>query len=272
RFELADGGTLFLDEVGDLSLEAQAKLLRVLESGVVERLGGEKPIGVDVRVVAATNKDLGKASQHGQFREDLLFRLNVLPIRIPPLRERADDIPPLVGHFATRQAARLGRPVAFDAGAVQLLGGYGWPGNVRELANVVERLAILSTGDTVTADDVARVVPQDRAPAAASEAWSDGAVAAALDGYERRPSARARLPAGNAWRGDVAVRSGPVMVGGRVEGTLLVINGDAVLDTTARITGDLIVVGGTVARARGAAVSGAVRVYQEPLAFRAKGD
>jgi len=200
RFELADGGTLFLDEVGDLSLEAQAKLLRVLESGVVERLGGEKPIGVDVRVVAATNKDLGKASQHGQFREDLLFRLNVLPIRIPPLRERADDIPPLVGHFATRQAARLGRPVAFDAGAVQLLGGYGWPGNVRELANVVERLAILSTGDTVTADDVARVVPQDGAPAAASEAWSDVALAEALDGYERTLIARALSAA----RGNVA--------------------------------------------------------------------
>ena len=125
RFELADGGTLFLDEVGDLSLEAQAKLLRVLESGVVERLGGEKPISVNVRVIAATNKDLGKASQHGHFRDDLLFRLNVLPIRIPPLRERADDIAPLVRHFATRQTARLGRPVAFDAGAVQLLGGYG---------------------------------------------------------------------------------------------------------------------------------------------------
>src|SRR5439155_1754610 len=166
-----------------------------------------------------------------------------------------------VRHFATRQTARLGRPVAFDAGAVQLLGGYGWPGNVRELANIVERLAILATGDTVTADDVARVVPQDGAPAAAPEAWSDVALVG-----------RSRLPAGNAWRGDVAVRSGPVTVGGRVEGTLLVINGDAVLDPTAVITGDLIVVGGTVARARGAAVSGQVRVYQEPLAFRAKGD
>ncbi len=200
RFELADGGTLFLDEVGDLSLEAQAKLLRVLESGVVERLGGEKPISVNVRVIAATNKDLGKASQHGHFRDDLLFRLNVLPIRIPPLRERADDIAPLVRHFATRQTARLGRPVAFDAGAVQLLGGYGWPGNVRELANIVERLAILATGDTVTADDVARVVPQDGAPAAASEAWSDVALSEALDGYERTLIARALSAA----RGNVA--------------------------------------------------------------------
>src|SRR2546430_2463191 len=171
RFELADRGTLFLDEVGDLGLEAQAKLLRVLESGVIERLGGEKPIGVDVRVIAATNKDLGKASQQGQFREDLLFRLNVLPIRIPPLRDRADDVAPLVQHFAARQVARLGRPVRFDPGAVQLLSAYAWPGNVRELANIVERLAILATGGTVTADDGARGVPPDRAPAAPAEAW-----------------------------------------------------------------------------------------------------
>src|SRR5207245_91142 len=112
RFELADSGTLFLDEVGDLSPEAQAKLLRVLESGVIERLGGEKPVTVDVRVIAATNKDLAKASQQGQFRDDLLFRLNVLPIHIPPLRERPDDIPPLVQHFAARQATRLGRSEA----------------------------------------------------------------------------------------------------------------------------------------------------------------
>ena len=201
RFELADGGTLFLDEVGDLGLEAQAKLLRVLESGVIERLGGEKPVTVDVRVIAATNKDLGKASQQGQFREDLLFRLNVLPIRISPLRDRPDDVAPLVSHFAARQIARLGRPVRFDAGAVQLLGGYAWPGNVRELANIVERLAILATGDTVTADDVARVVPQDGAPpAAASEAWSDVALSEALDGFERTLIARALSAA----RGNVA--------------------------------------------------------------------
>ena len=201
RFELADGGTLFLDEVGDLGLEAQAKLLRVLESGVIERLGGEKPVTVDVRVIAATNKDLGKASQQGQFREDLLFRLNVLPIRVSPLRDRPDDVAPLVTHFAARQIARLGRPVRFDAGAVQLLGGYGWPGNVRELANIVERLAILATGDTVTADDVARVVPQDGAPpGAAAEAWSDVALSEALDGFERTLIARALSAA----RGNVA--------------------------------------------------------------------
>ncbi len=209
RFELADGGTLFLDEVGDLSPEAQAKLLRVLETGVVERLGGERPFTVNVRVLAATNKDLGRAVRQRQFREDLWFRLNVLPIDIPPLRERPDDIAPLVRHFAARTAARLGRPVRFDAGALPLLGAYAWPGNVRELANLVERLAILATGDSITADDVARVLPQDgRSPAAAppassgagEAAWQDVALAESLDGFERQLIARAL----SASRGNVA--------------------------------------------------------------------
>src|SRR5437660_1507795 len=202
RFELADGGTLFLDEVGDLSLEAQAKLLRVLETGVIERLGGERPVTVDVRVIAATNKDLAKAAQQGQFREDLLFRLNVLPLPIPPLRERAEDVPPLVQHFAARQSARLGRPVRLDAGAVQLLTAYAWPGNVRELANLVERLAILATGATITADDVARVVPQDGTPQPSGGAgdWVDVALAEALDSFERTLIARALSAA----RGNVA--------------------------------------------------------------------
>jgi two-component system nitrogen regulation response regulator NtrX len=200
RFELADGGTLFLDEVGDLGLEAQAKLLRVLETGVVERLGGEKPVSVDVRVIAATNKDLARLAREGRFREDLLFRLDVLPIAIPPLRERPEDVPPLVEHFAARQAARLGRPVRFDAAAVQLLAAYAWPGNVRELANIVERLAILAAGETVTADDVARVLPQDGGSAAAAERWTDVALSAALDSFERTLIARALSAA----RGNVA--------------------------------------------------------------------
>ena len=200
RFELADGGTLLLDEVGDLGPEAQAKLLRVLESGVIERLGGEKPITVDVRVIAATNKDLSRATQQGRFREDLLFRLNVLPIHIPPLRERPEDVAPLVQHFAARQAARLGRAVRLDPGAVQLLGAYPWPGNVRELANLVERLAILATGDTITADDVTRVVPQDGAPAPPPEGWTDVALSDALDQFERTLIARALSAA----RGNVA--------------------------------------------------------------------
>jgi two-component system nitrogen regulation response regulator NtrX len=202
RFELADTGTLFLDEVGDLGPEAQAKLLRVLETGVIERLGGEKPITVNVRVIAATNKDLGRGAQQGQFREDLLFRLNVLPVHIPPLRERSDDIPPLVRHFVTRQSARLGRAVALDAGGLQLLAAYPWPGNVRELANIVERLAILASGPTITADDVTRVMPRDgtRAAAPAGSApggdagggtWTDVALTDALDQYERTLIARA---------------------------------------------------------------------------------
>ncbi|HEU5320263.1 MAG TPA: sigma-54 dependent transcriptional regulator [Methylomirabilota bacterium] len=201
RFELADRGTLFLDEVGDLGPEAQAKLLRVLETGVVERLGSEKALVVDVRVIAATNKDLARAVQQGQFREDLWFRLNVLPIHIPPLRERPDDVPSLVRHFSERQTARLGRPVQLDSGAVQLLRAHHWPGNVRELANVVERLAILAQGDTIAADDVARVLPQDGTRRAAADGeWTDVALSGALDDYERALIARALSAA----RGNVA--------------------------------------------------------------------
>jgi two-component system nitrogen regulation response regulator NtrX len=193
RFELADGGTLFLDEVGDLGPEAQAKLLRVLETGVVQRVGGERPFTVNVRVIAATNKDLTQAVRQTHFREDLWFRLNVLPIHIPPLRERPEDIAPLVRHFAK------GRSTKFDAGAIPLLTAYSWPGNVRELANIVERLSILATGDTITAADVARVLPQDGgppgarpAPAAGADApWRDIALTDALDQHERELIARA---------------------------------------------------------------------------------
>jgi two-component system nitrogen regulation response regulator NtrX len=200
RFELAHSGTLFLDEVGDLGPEAQAKLLRVLETGIIERLGGEKAVTVDVRVIAATNKDL---SQAGHFREDLLFRLNVIPLHLPPLRERADDVPALARHFAARQAARLARPVELDAGALQLLSAYSWPGNVRELANIIERLAILSGNERLTADDVTRVLPRagagaGPAPDAAAEPWSDVALSDALDQFERTLIARAlSVAAGN---------------------------------------------------------------------------
>jgi two-component system nitrogen regulation response regulator NtrX len=205
RFELADGGTLFLDEVGDLGAEAQAKLLRVLESGVVERVGGERPFEVNVRVLAATNKDLTQAVRQGQFREDLWFRLNVLPIHIPPLRERPEDVAPLVRHFAARFAARLGRPVTFDAGAVPLLAAYNWPGNVRELANIVERMAILAAAELLTAADVARVLPQDGprpavTAAADGEPWRDIALSDTLDQYERELIAKAL----SASRGNVA--------------------------------------------------------------------
>ena len=191
RFELADGGTLLLDEVGDLGPEAQAKLLRVLETGVIERVGGEKPVRVDVRVLAATNKDLERAVADGRFREDLLYRLNVVPIRIPPLRERSMDVPPLVRHFAARLRETLGRAVSVDAGALQLLGAYGWPGNVRELANLIERLAILSPTGAITAEDVARVLAPRGAPVETPGDLPDMPLTDALDLHERALIARA---------------------------------------------------------------------------------
>jgi two-component system nitrogen regulation response regulator NtrX len=155
KFEQADGGTLFLDEVGDMSLDAQAKALRALEEGVITRVGGSKAITVDVRVIAATNKDLARAIEAGQFREDLFYRLNVVPIHVPPLRERREDVPMLVQHFADIMAKREGGPHrTFDAVAVQRLVDLPWPGNVRELRNTVERLTILASGERVRAEDV----------------------------------------------------------------------------------------------------------------------
>ena len=160
RFEQADGGTLFLDEVGDLSAEAQAKLLRALEAGEVERVGGGKPIPVDVRLVSATNKDLTRAAKDGGFRDDLLYRLNVFPIAIAPLRERPGDIPELVAHFTLLVTRRIGRAAAVvTPEAMELLVRHPWPGNVRELANIVERLIILSPHPAITAEDVVSALP-----------------------------------------------------------------------------------------------------------------
>lgn len=159
RFELADGGTLFLDEVADLGPEAQAKLLRVLEAGVVERVGGQRPIDVDVRVVAATNRDLRLEVAEGRFREDLLFRLDVVPLTMPPLRERHGDVPLLVEHALHRLRQRHGLPpVRFADSALDALRAYGWPGNVRELLNVVERLTILHSGEDIDDRHVAVVL------------------------------------------------------------------------------------------------------------------
>src|SRR5262249_25077128 len=151
RFELAHTGTLLLDEVGDLGAEAQAKLLRAIEAKEIERVGGGKPIRVDVRILAATNKDLTRAVTDGGFREDLLFRLNVIPLPLPPLRERPSDIPALVRHFAALHRMRTGRPTPiWTEDAMTLLTRYRWPGNVRELANIIERLAILYPGREVS--------------------------------------------------------------------------------------------------------------------------
>jgi two-component system, NtrC family, nitrogen regulation response regulator NtrX len=165
RFEQADGGTLFLDEVGDMSLSAQAKLLRVLQEGVVTRIGGAKPIQVDVRVLAATNKDLEIEIAESRFREDLLYRLNVVPIDVPPLRERLEDVPALVAHFAELLGASAGVPgKRFAEEAVRRLQTRPWPGNIRELRNAVERALILAPGKVVTAADVDRLLPADLGP------------------------------------------------------------------------------------------------------------
>jgi two-component system nitrogen regulation response regulator NtrX len=160
KFEQADGGTLFLDEVGDMSLSAQSKLLRVLQEGVVTRIGGSKPIQVDVRVLAATNKDLDDEIAEGRFREDLLYRLNVVPIDVPPLRERAEDIPALVAFFAEQLASSAGVPGRkFADDAVRRLQSRAWPGNIRELRNAVERALILASGKMVTAADIDHLLP-----------------------------------------------------------------------------------------------------------------
>ena len=155
RFELAHEGTLFLDEVGDLSAEAQAKLLRTLETGELQRIGAEHAMRVDVRVVAATNRKLDEAVNDGDFREDLFFRLNVFPVQLPPLRERLEDLPALVAHLAERVRPR--HAISFTEAALNALASYSWPGNVRELANLVERLSILS-GPVVDAPAVRQVL------------------------------------------------------------------------------------------------------------------
>jgi two-component system nitrogen regulation response regulator NtrX len=159
KFEQAHGGTLFLDEIGDMSLAAQAKVLRVLQDGVVTRIGGSKPIQVDVRVLAATNKEVEAEITAGRFREDLYYRLNVVPIHVPPLRERREDIPLLVGHFVAQLTGPAGlAPRAMMDDAVARLSQLDWPGNVRELRNTIERLLILSSGPRITGEDVDRLV------------------------------------------------------------------------------------------------------------------
>jgi len=167
KFEQADRGTIFLDEVGDMSAKTQAKVLRVLQEGEVERLGSARTIKVDVRVIAATNKDLEAEIEKGNFREDLYFRLSVIPIRVPPLRDRREDIPALVRHFAdlfSRDNNR--RPQRFTAAALEYMQKARWKGNVRELKNTVERLIIMTPGDTIDVDDLRDVVRLDQKGAA----------------------------------------------------------------------------------------------------------
>jgi two-component system, NtrC family, nitrogen regulation response regulator NtrX len=190
RFELADGGTLFLDEVTELSMDAQAKLLRATETGTIERIGGQSPIKVDVRVIAATNRNLESDLAAGRFREDLYYRLNVLRIHMPPLRDRLEDVPELVEHLLGRLRQRhgLASPI-MTPDAIDALMHYSWPGNVRELANVCERLAILYRGREVTRRELAGVLASDAArPVSTHE---DVPLNERLDAFERELIERA---------------------------------------------------------------------------------
>ena len=165
KFEIADGGTIFLDEIGDMSLKTQAKVLRVLQEQVVEAVGGRVGVEVDVRVVAATNKSLQAEIQAGRFRDDLFYRLNVVPIFVPPLRDRREDIDRLTEHFLARYASEYGNRVkTVDAAARAMLGSYRWPGNVRELRNVIERVVIMVPGPIVTALDLGFLEPTPGRP------------------------------------------------------------------------------------------------------------
>ncbi|MBI4419906.1 MAG: sigma-54-dependent Fis family transcriptional regulator, partial [Gemmatimonadetes bacterium] len=184
KFELADGGTLFLDEIGDLEERAQAKLLRALESGIIERLGGDRQVKVDVRVIAATNRELEREAGAGRFRADLLYRLNVFPIQVPPLRDRPEDVPALVAHFAARAGARCGRPARpFGPEALERFRQHSWPGNVRELANAIERLTIVGDG-SVSGTEAAAVLSSGAPKRTSAMRDAVGSLSAAMDGYE----------------------------------------------------------------------------------------
>ena len=183
KFEQADRGTLFLDEIGDMPLAMQAKLLRVLEEGEVERIGTTKPTRVDVRVIVATHRDLQALAHEGKFRQDLFHRVFVFPITLPPLRQRREDIPALIVHFAKQVCAQNNwRSVKFSDEAISALQDYSWPGNIRELRNMVERLMLLNSGDQVGIETVRLVLgPTD----VAAKVRSSGTLAEQVEGFER---------------------------------------------------------------------------------------
>jgi DNA-binding NtrC family response regulator len=203
RFELADGGTLFLDEIGELSPPVQVKLLRVLQEREFERLGGTKTLTVDIRLVAASNLDLESEVEAKRFRQDLFFRLNVVPLTLPPLRERRDDIPVLAAHFAAKAAEKHNRAVpALDPALLDALAEYDWPGNVRELENLIERLVVLTAGARLTAehlpDKMLHVVPERVASAEGNGAGGDTTLDGAVVSLRRRMLAEAlRAEGGN---------------------------------------------------------------------------
>jgi len=189
KFEQAHGGTLFLDEIGDMPLTMQAKLLRVLEEGEVERVGGDKPVRVDARVIVATHRNLEELVRQNAFRQDLFHRIYVFPLTLPPLRERVNDIPTLVQHFARQVAAQNGwKEKPIEPAAIQELQRYAWPGNVRELRNVVERLLLIAAGESVTAEDVRMALPradESQHGTTAGAAGFSGTLAERVEKFER---------------------------------------------------------------------------------------
>ncbi|MGH9570015.1 MAG: sigma-54-dependent transcriptional regulator [Candidatus Angelobacter sp.] len=186
KFEQAHGGTLFLDEIGDMPLAMQAKLLRVLEQGEVERIGGDKPIKVDVRVVVATHRDLEAQAKQGGFRQDLFHRIFVFPVMLPPLRERAEDIPALVRHFAAQISAQNGwKEASFSEDALHALAAQAWPGNIRELRNVVERLLLFAEDCAVTGATVAAALPHQETGRASATRAVSGTLSERVDQFER---------------------------------------------------------------------------------------
>jgi DNA-binding NtrC family response regulator len=185
KFEQASGGTLFLDEIGDMPLAMQSKLLRVLEEGEIERVGGDKPISVDARVVVATHRNLQEMVQQGSFRADLFHRIYVFPIVLPPLRERAEEIPALAEYFAVQVASQNGwRQKRFSPESVEILQQYAWPGNVRELRNVVERVLLLSLAETISAEEVKLALPASRSGEPVASVGS-GPLSQRLEAFER---------------------------------------------------------------------------------------
>jgi two-component system nitrogen regulation response regulator NtrX len=188
KFEQANRGTLFLDEIGDMPLNMQAKLLRVLEQNEVERVGGTRPIAVDVRVIVATHRDLAKMVEEGKFRQDLFHRVYVFPLLLPPLRDRREDVPALIEHFARLVSAQNGwKPVIFSEEAVVRLEMYDWPGNIRELRNVVERAMLMATTDDVDEAAVRAALPAGNSPASAAGVnAATGPLAARVEDFERQ--------------------------------------------------------------------------------------
>ena len=186
KFEQADQGTIFLDEIGDMPLNMQAKLLRVLEEGEVERIGGDKPVPVNVRVVVATHRDLEARAREQKFRQDLFHRIYVFPLALPPLRERREDIPALVEHFAAQVCSLNGwKPVPFTTEAMDALQSYTWPGNVRELRNMVERLMLLATEGQVDLATVQMALPKSSAAGVPEAALASGPLADRVQSFER---------------------------------------------------------------------------------------